>query len=472
MSTLIRSGLCAALLLAGASSTSLAQATSDDRIQKIEQRMDEMERRHAAELAERDRRIADLTAKLKTTAPSAGAVAPSSSQDLLSEIDSAGKPGAAGTTPDQTRKDVLTDSARRGELFSLPRSPVSFNPDIAVVADFLASYSSNHDNKAYNRMDIREAELDLRAAVHPNADGVAVLAFARDVENPVFPEGEEASGPEDSVAVEEAYIFLHDFGVPNLTAKLGRFHVRFGRQNVLHAHDLPTTDSPLVNQAFLAPEALSDSGLSLSYVIPPDWIGGQYVELIGEVLAGEGAGTESPTLRGDVNVASPAFNLHALWNHDLATNWNLEVGGTWLHGKAGDDDGQNVNLFGADFTLIHTDPTGGFFNQLLQAEAIYGDTYDPDGNHRHNWGAYVLAQQQINRDWFTGVRLDYTQDPNSKNQDAWAVSPYVSFYWSEFLRFRLQYQHKDGDVPSEDNLFFQCTWIFGAHPPHPYWAMR
>jgi hypothetical protein len=103
---------------------------------------------------------------------------------------------------------------------------------------------------------------------------------------------------------------------------------------------------------------------------------------------------------------------------------------------------------------------------------MYADSYDEAGVKRNAWGAYVLGQQQLNRDWYCGLRLDYTQDPNSDHSEAWAVSPYVSWYWSEFLRFRLEYQHKDGDVPSEDNVFLQVTWIFGAHPPHPYWAMR
>jgi hypothetical protein len=52
------------------------------------------------------------------------------------------------------------------------------------------------------------------------------------------------------------------------------------------------------------------------------------------------------------------------------------------------------------------------------------------------------------------------------------LSPYVSWYWSEFLRFRGSYEHRGGDRPSEDAFWLQVTWIFGAHPPHPYWAMR
>ena len=164
------------------------------------------------------------------------------------------------------------------------RTPASFNPHIALITDFVGSLSATDDrlNDAYNRFDVREVELDLRAAVHPRADAVAILAFERDVENPIFAEeGEEGEGggPESLVNVEEAYLFLHDFGVPNLTAKVGRFHVRFGRQNLLHLHDLPTTDPPFVNQAFLSPESLTDAGVSLSYVIPPRFVANPYVEV-------------------------------------------------------------------------------------------------------------------------------------------------------------------------------------------------
>jgi hypothetical protein len=131
-----------------------------------------------------------------------------------------------------------------------------------------------------------------------------------------------------------------------------------------------------------------------------------------------------------------------------------------------------VNLFGADVTVIHTDPSGRFNNQLFMAEAIYGDVDSSRTQTQHAFGAYALAQQQMNRDIYLGARFDWTQNPLDDRQEVWGVSPYVSWYWSEFLRFRLEYQHKGGDVKEEDTLYFQCTFIYGAHPPHPYWAMR
>ena len=236
--------------------------------------------------------------------------------------------------------------------------------------------------------------------------------------------------------------------------------------------DWPTVDNNFVNQSFLGPESLNDSGLSLSYVVPTKFTGGQYVEAIAEVISGEGGGGEAPVLNNDAFVDSPALNLHVLWNTDIGRDWNMELGGSFLTGKHNDDNRQNVDLFGADLTLIHTDPSGRFNNQLVQAEAIYGNVDTGRSATQHSYGAYLLAQQQLNRDWYVGARLDWTKNALDERQEVWGVSPYVSWYWSEFLRFRMEYQHKGGDVKEEDTLYFQVVFIYGAHPPHPYWAMR
>ncbi len=442
--------------LAAFSSTSIllaqpATQPADSRLERLEQRLNEMERQLQADLKARDAEIARLRSQVKDDSASKNA-----DQDAI----------------DQTTQDLMKDIESRSAATQTLRIPASFNPDFAVVGDFVGSLSTNKANPARNRFDIREVELDLRAAVDPRADGVVVLPFSRDVSDPVFFDRATANGAVDSsFDIEEAYIFLHDFGVPNLTAKLGRFHLRFGRWNLLHKHDWMTTDNNFMSQSFLGAESLNDSGLSLSYVIPPKLIGNQYVEVIAEIISGEGA-AGNPVLNNDALVHSPALNLHALWNHDIADNWNLEVGGSWLNAKHNNDDHQHVNLFGVDTTLIHTDHTGKFNNQVFQFEGIYGAVDSARHDLQHSLGAFFIAQQQLNRDIYGGLRLDWTQNALDQHKEVWGVSPYVSWYWSEFLRFRVEYQHKQGDTPHEDTLYFQCTFIFGAHPPHPYWALH
>ena len=458
-----RIALCgvAAVALSSIGQFSRAQSAappSEDRLNRLEQRLEQLE----SDVKVRDEEIARLKDQLERGRAAGAAAANSPTTTTAPNAPTA----PTADEIEQTTQDILRDLESRQASPLTLRTPASLNPDVAVIIDTLGSWSNQRSNDAWNRFDVREAELDLRAAIDPRADGVLVLAFERDVHNPPFPElgeEEEEEGVESNVGIEEAYAFFHDFGVPNLTAKLGRFHLRFGRQNILHLHDLPTSDPPLVNQAFLAPEALIDSGLSLSYVIPPRFVADQYIELIAEIVTGEGAGSESPTLGGDIEVDSPAVNLHALWNRDLGGDINLELGASWLTAQGN----SSVNLYGVDATLVRTDPTGRFNNQLLQAEAIYGSVAGEEA-----WGFYVLGQQQLHKDWYAGVRVDWAQNPAASEQEIWAVSPYVSWYWSEFLRFRLEYQHRDGDVENADVVYLQATYIFGAHPAHPYWSMR
>src|SRR5688500_17110393 len=210
----IPTGLLAllAVVLAAAPAAAQAPPNTEERLRRAEQRLDELER----DLKARDAKIAELESRQPATMPAA--TQPSRADEI-----------------ERTKAEVLRDIESRTPAAAVERAAANFNPDVAVVTDFVASVSGHddRDNEAYNRFDVREAELDLRAAVDPRADGVLIVAFERDVHNPIFPEAgedEEEEGVESSVSLEEAYLFLHDFGVPNLTAKLGRFHVRFGRQ--------------------------------------------------------------------------------------------------------------------------------------------------------------------------------------------------------------------------------------------------
>src|SRR5207245_6941845 len=103
----------------------------------------------------------------------------------------------------------------------ITRTPASFNPDLAVVNDFVGNISTLNSNKARNRFDIRAVELDLRAAVDPRADAVAVIPFTRDVDDPLFfQKGMQQNGPDNNVEIEEAYIFIHAFAIDYFTSNV------------------------------------------------------------------------------------------------------------------------------------------------------------------------------------------------------------------------------------------------------------
>src|SRR5688572_22076237 len=110
-------------------------APSEDRLKKLEQRLDQLE----ADLKSRDDEIVRLKSQLQQ---------PRTTQPTQDEIE-------------QTKQDVLRDiESREASPLTLPRPAASFNPDIAVVIDALGTWSNQRSNDAWNRFDVREAELD------------------------------------------------------------------------------------------------------------------------------------------------------------------------------------------------------------------------------------------------------------------------------------------------------------------------
>ena len=118
----------------------------------------------------------------------------------------------------------------------------------------------------------------------------------------------------------------------------------------------------------------------------------------------------------------------------------------------------------------------------LSTEGIYSirevEVGAGDKRTRDRFGAYGWGEVQPWRRWAMGTRYDWTQYPSNPGHQ-WAVEPYLTFLPSEFLRFRLAYKHTErsnregfdlngGSGRIMDELFFQATFVLGAHPAHAF----
>jgi hypothetical protein len=84
----------------------------------------------------------------------------------------------------------------------------------------------------------------------------------------------------------------------------------------------------------------------------------------------------------------------------------------------------------------------------------------------------MWADVQPWKQWLFGLRYDWTEFPTGPGHK-WALEPYIAWMPSEFLRFRLAYKYTNrsdfGAGPDTLNgLFFQATFLLGAHPAHPF----
>lgn len=341
----------------------------------------------------------------------------------------------------------------------------SFNPRITVIGDALARLSLGSAELVENpgtpdevrvddRMSLREVELDFRADVDAYAKAVFILAL-------------EEEGGEYLATVEEGYVTLETlpFG---FRAQLGRFRTPFGRMNRLHGHDLPQATEPLALTDIFGEEGYLDNGALLSWLAP--------VPL--ELTVGFLQGDNQPVL-GTSDLDSPAWLGRAEYFLQISDTIFLSAGASYLYGlnDTPDPADQESHVYGAD--LLFKWQPNQFRSIVVQGE-VYGIKQETPitGDPMWGFGGYAYLQVQPFQRWYLGVRYDWSNfDEHREDREQYAVSGWLSYYTTEFLRFRVGYEHRErestaGGDPDLDTFFFQLTFVFGSHPVEPFWFNR
>ena len=347
----------------------------------------------------------------------------------------------------------------------------SLNPAISVVANFLARGDSrkvfiDDSTRVDNRFNLRETELDLRVPVDPFADAVLIMSL------------ESETPGEFEVGVEEGYVNIKKLPFMEsplgLKFQVGRFRPAFGKFNLLHTHDLPTSFRSLPTQEFLGEEGFIQQGVSADFFVPSPWSLNTSLNARLQVLSG-GDIAVSPESR---NKLAYVGNLH--WFQTLGDAHTAEVGwSSYWH--PGNDDGPIARLHALDFSYRWKPlRQGQWRSYLLGGEFMFSDRPSvgraaDSGSANRPFGATVFTQWQLDRRKYVGVRADYTKSLADPDLQRRSLTPYLSYYFSEFLRLRLNYEHRWSDFLDEDgrnSVFVELNWIFGAHPPEPFWVNR
>jgi len=87
-------------------------------------------------------------------------------------------------------------------------------------------------------------------------------------------------------------------------------------------------------------------------------------------------------------------------------------------------------------------------------------------------GGYSYLDYRLGQQWIAGVRGDFAQllEVDNKDQYLWQVIPYLTFWQSEFVFFRLEYAHLQGkSLETRDNrITLQLNWSLGPHRHEKY----
>jgi hypothetical protein len=402
-------------------------------IAQLRQDFEQVKESYGERLASLEARLATLQGGQSTTAPTQAAAGQPPTAQVPPGAEGAG--GPSGALPIYGNVNALSKI---------------FNPDMAVIGDFLGAAGRNTVNPP-PALSMHESEASFQAIVDPYARADFFVAFG-----------------EEGVELEEGFITFPTLP-GGLLAKVGKMRSAFGKVNTMHNHILPWTDRPLVIENLAGgEEGIGDAGLSVARLIPA---GGLFLEATGQVFRGDSGEIFQSTKRRDLSWVG-----HLRAYQDITESSNIDFGGSYArgHNESGVVDGVDVGRFVTD--LVGVDAS--FRWRPLQrsiyrsftgrTEWIRSRREQPGGRQAAD-GWYASADYQFARRWFAGGRYDRSERASDPTLLDTGGSLLLTFWPSEFSQVRGQYRRTNyADGPAANELLFQFLFSIGAHGAHPF----
>jgi hypothetical protein len=362
----------------------------------------------------------------------------------------------AAATPAQSQPVPSETSPSSGPAAQTGKGVSSaFNPAISVNGLFLGGYSSNARRTRRltgldfnNGFNLQEAEVQFTADVDPYWKANLIVAVDR----------------EGSVGVEEGYVTSEELPYgwlpANTSIKLGKFVAAFGKHNLLHAHQFPFINQPLISQTAFGDEGLREPGLGVSYLLPSSW----FSELTFQGFAGE----NEALFRLTDEKRRGAYLGHWKNFFDLSDETTLEAGASVLGGRNSNSASSWSKAVGVDLTTKwRSSPERAL---VWQAEYIYFDRDRDRVSAPRGGGLYSSLQYQFARRWWLQGRYDLLGVPkldDETRKHRW--STLLAFIFSEFSAVRLQHSitapARRGPL---NEILLQFNFTIGSHPAHQY----
>ena len=325
-----------------------------------------------------------------------------------------------------------------------------FNPDVAVIGNFLGAAGRNTVNPS-PALEMPESEASFQAIVDPYARADFFMAFG-----------------EEGVDLEEGFLTFP--AIPGgLLVKVGKMRAAFGKVNTLHRHMVPWTDRPLVTSNLVGgEEGIADAGLSVARLITNPWI---FLEATGQVYRGDSSDVFQSHTRGDLSYVG---RLRAY--QDLTDDTNVDLGASWARGHnaagvVGDVDAGRftTDLWGVDATVRWRPLQQAIYHSFLGRSELVWSRREQPGGLRPAFGYYVSGDYQIARRWFAGARYDRSDRAAEAGMHDSGQSLLLTFWPSEFSQVRGQYRRtRYGEGPTANELLFQFQFSIGAHGAHSF----
>jgi hypothetical protein len=331
------------------------------------------------------------------------------------------------------------------------------NPEISVTGDILGTYVAPAEGGNYLTAVPREFEFAFQAALDPYTRTKIFVAYEEDFEIAGLGAGEgEEEDAHPAVEIEEGYIYW--VGLPGFGLKAGKFRHQIGLYNRWHTHALLEVDRPLATVAFLGGDGLIQTGVSID--LPVLMLGPSTQSFTVELTRG----SNHALFEGG---KEPSFlaSFSSFW--DLSAASYLQIGATGVFGE-NDDQALKSRLLEIDASFRWRPPGRGLYRDFtLKGEWYIANKDIGDEKHTGD-GGYLQANYRLNRRWVLGARADFLDD-YGEGPDILQLVPAVTWWQSEWVRLRLQYNYvKPEDGGSNHTVIAQVVWAVGPHKHETY----
>jgi hypothetical protein len=350
------------------------------------------------------------------------------------------------------------------EFVGRQRALQALNPELSVTGDLLASIEEG--SPAENNFTARAFEFSFESALDPYARAAVFVGYhGHGPELDPFgseadPDSEE-EGHGGEIEVEEGYVQW--VNLPGgLGFTLGRFRQRLGTYNRWHAHALPGQSYFLPYQAFFGEEGLAQTGVSVHWLAPFEGAGAYegWVEV---------TQSHNEAFFGESRRLSYLGHANAFWQTSPGTYVELSVSG--LTGTFEDDAGATLSnrLLHVEAGFNWRPPERALYREVNVRGAVMlndrgpGQLSSPTPDGSSAIGLFGLLEIRLGRQWWIGGRYDRAENPLDPTQESWLFAPTVSWWQSEWVRIRAEYDVLDGPGGRRGLFLIQTTFAMGPH---------
>jgi len=434
-----------------------------EQILELKRQMDEMKSKHENEI----KALKEEVKKLSPPAPVSEKVKAEEEADYLRKL-------AESIAGEKEEEKTPEETVFKFGGLSLQQ----LNPEISVTGDFLFSSRQDTTSNKSSDFDFRTLGVHIESWIDPYTRFKAAIPVT-----------------ESETKLGEGYVTLYNMPW-DLNLTLGKFRQQFGVVNRWHKHGLDQVDFPLSLRKIFGEGGLNQSGLSVDWLMSPlgdasQQLTLQFTDGSNSRLFGENARNRPSLLTHYKNYRDLSKDTYLEWGLTGLLGWNDE----WdISGGTKQNSSKMTTVFGTDLSVLW-EPTEKmrYRNVEWRSEAYWLNKrlLAPDGSGAgtvNAWGLYSYLQSKISRTIDIGIRGDlYVPDTKSyahisdslslsplavtgDNPYLWQISPYITWWQSPFVKFRVEYNYSNGKgiENPEHVIWLQAVFAAGPHKHERY----